>query len=459
MVQISIFAAVALFSSLAAGLPRPMPQDDSAIGIEVAVSAPDGIPLTNSVELASQSAREAGISTAAPASITLAYGRQAEVKYNVETQAHVTSSPVHVPQNTPVHKVISSPVHDAPPVHKTSSPVHLPPVHTSSPVHIPLPSHGSGGKVWQNHDQYNDCVQQCVATYGSGPGKYAPTATETETGGVKGTGATHTVIVAPSQGVFRYIPFAINATVGDTVKFVWGANNHTVTKGSALQPCNRTADAQSFASGRKDQGFVFHQVVNDTSPTYFFCGVGAHCRSGMFGIINPATNFASPTSLGRQLQSIGQNSSNVEGYSAYTAKQIKGNDAAARWGSSIDIESVPEWAREYVAENVLYTRMFLATNPEVLKDDGSIDLSSNSTVPLAIPEDIAAALNNAGSGDASPSPSPNTPAVSAPVDAPASTPAADNGTISNLRNNSGASSLASPKVLVALAAVFATLLL
>jgi len=47
-------------------------------------------------------------------------------------------------------------------------------------------------------------------------------------------GATHTVIVAPTQGILRYVPFVVNASVGDTINFMWNANNHTVTKSSQL---------------------------------------------------------------------------------------------------------------------------------------------------------------------------------------------------------------------------------
>ena len=72
--------------------------------------------------------------------------------------------------------------------------------------------------------------------------------------GSKGTGATHTVIVAPTQGVLRYVPFALNASVGDTIVFRWNANNHTVTKSSALLPCNKTADSP-FTSGTQNKGF------------------------------------------------------------------------------------------------------------------------------------------------------------------------------------------------------------
>lgn len=73
--------------------------------------------------------------------------------------------------------------------------------------------------------------------------------------GSSGTGATHTVWVAPTQGVLRYVPFATNASVGDTIKFVWGGNDHTVTKSSILGICNKTADAP-FVSGEHNLSFV-----------------------------------------------------------------------------------------------------------------------------------------------------------------------------------------------------------
>jgi plastocyanin len=130
------------------------------------------------------------------------------------------------------------------------------------------PVYGSGYAKW--NQGYNDCVQsmchfpdffkdliqaiipECLVnqgTFPSAPNKPAPT----QSG--NGTGATHTVIVAPTQGVLRYVPFALNASVGDTVKFMWGANNHTVTKSSALLPCNKSLD-DAFASGTQNKDFV-----------------------------------------------------------------------------------------------------------------------------------------------------------------------------------------------------------
>lgn len=127
------------------------------------------------------------------------------------------------------------------------------------------------------------------STYGSGDSSYGSgSSTDDGSDSGSGSGVTHTVIVAPTQGVLRYVPFATNASVGDTVKFIWGANVHTVTKSSQLELCNKTSDAP-FASGSQNQSFVFTQVVNDTNPIFFYCGTPTHCEKGMFGIINPPT--------------------------------------------------------------------------------------------------------------------------------------------------------------------------
>lgn len=130
-------------------------------------------------------------------------------------------------------------------------------------------TYGSGSSNWGNQN-YNNCVQrmlqasrsssehlyfltECVASFGGPSASYTPpTATSVSS---SGSGATHTVIVAPTQGVLRFVPFAVNASVGDTIQFMWGANNHTVTKSSALTPCNKTA-AQPFSSGEQNKGFV-----------------------------------------------------------------------------------------------------------------------------------------------------------------------------------------------------------
>ena len=193
------------------------------------------------------------------------------------------------------------------------------------------PTYGSGSSnwgssSWSSGSNYNDCVSreyqslgerlipcwpitsECLAQYGNAPQPWSPpTQTSSDSGSSygsgSGSGTTHTVIVAPSQGVLRYVPFAVNASVGDTVRFMWNANNHTVTKSSSLELCNNTADSP-FTSGLQLKDFVCEwwllnyclmqmqidylqvdQIVNDTNPTFFHCTVPNHCQKGMFGIM------------------------------------------------------------------------------------------------------------------------------------------------------------------------------
>ena len=209
-----------------------------------------------------------------------------------ETPAVYSSSQVVYPPVVETSVVHPTPVTTEAPVHVTSSVVVHPPATTAI-------QYGSGSAPW-NNDQYNNCVQQCVAQFGNPMGQYTPPPPSPVAGG---NGVTHTVIVAPSQGVLRYVPFAVNATVGDTIKFMWNANVHTVTKSNALALCNTTAEAP-FASGRQNKSFVFTQVVNTTDPVFFHCAVPNHCQRGMFGIINPPSNVASANSVSQQMQQL-----------------------------------------------------------------------------------------------------------------------------------------------------------
>jgi len=142
--------------------------------------------------------------------------------------------------------------------------------------------------------------------------------------------------------------------------------------------------------------------------------------------------------------------SNVMAYASYTEAQT-GKTSAGKWGNNIDMGSLPDWSHEYVAENVMYTRNFLAANAEVLRDDGSVDLSAAGTTPLMIPQDLSVALSNAGS------PSPSSPVAAPSAAVTSDPPAAPSSTASSL--NSGALSMSSPKVLISLVAALATFLM
>jgi len=411
----SIISAAALFAGFASALPRP----DSAIGQEVAVSAPNGVIQSDTAELASQSAAEAASSAGGyyPAAAT--------------SMAAAMST-------------------YAPPPAYTPPPSYTPPTSTAA-AYSAVMTYGSGNSNWSGYGSgYDGCVQQCVASFGAPPATWtpSPTAASSYGSGSSGSGSTITVVVAPTQGVLRYVPFAVNASVGDTVRFVWHANNHTVTKSSQLEICNKTSDAP-FASGTQNQGFTFDQVVNDTSPTFFYCGTPTHCQKGMFGIINPPASFGANTTVGNQMQNIIAANPQLSAMSSYTNSVAASNPQANNWATNMDIGQMPSWSYPYIAENVYYTRTFLAQNPDVIQSDGSINMNTNA--PLMFPQDISAVSDAAAASSSSSA----APSAATANNAAASSPSAS---ATMAPSSNGARSTAVSGGILAIAALAATFL-
>jgi plastocyanin len=100
--------------------------------------------------------------------------------------------------------------------------------------------------------------------------------------------------VQVGNGGLMFTPPSVNASVGDTVSFVFYPKNHTVTQSSFPAPCQPL-------SGGIDSGFQpvaanatqvpsFSVTVNATTPLWFFCHQTGHCESGMVFAINPTAN-------------------------------------------------------------------------------------------------------------------------------------------------------------------------
>ncbi|CAE6415673.1 unnamed protein product [Rhizoctonia solani] len=360
--------------------------------------------------------------------------------------AHATSSTVaHDATSTPAagheatttsaamgHETTTAAVHDT----TTTAAAHT----------TAAPSYGSGYANWGT--DLNSCVQMCQAKFGGGLSSgTAPPPTTTTAAPAAGTGATHTVIVAPTKGVLRYVPFAVNASVGDTVRFMWGAGPHTVTKSSALTVCNKSAEASAFASGQQNASFVFDQVVNTTEPTFFFCAVPSHCQKGMFGIINPPSAPAgAASSVGAMMSTwTSQNPNLAKMQTAVDAMTI--NTPAYNWASNLDVSTIPTEAHQSVVENVFYTRMFYAANTGA--DQGA---SRPDGQPISIPGDVSTLLTGTAGNPAGAS---GAPAGAAPSGTPTSAPV--NSTPQPSAN--GAGSVAASSALIALAAVLSSLYL
>ena len=116
---------------------------------------------------------------------------------------------------------------------------------------------------------------------------------------------THSVVAG--RGGLKFDPDNIVAEVGDVVEFHFTPRNHSVVESSFGQPC-QPKDATSFFSGffpvtEGQSSEVFQIVVKDKTPIWFYCAQnnGAHCQSGMTGVINQRFDSAATLSAHRDL--------------------------------------------------------------------------------------------------------------------------------------------------------------
>lgn len=460
---VHLISAAALFSvSSAAPMVR---RDDSAIGSEIPVSAPNGTPMSDPVPAPTDASYGYSGSSGGGSSgySSPSYGSSG---YGSSGYGSSDSAPSYGSGSSwDSSSMDDSSMEEATSTYWSSSSEsawtssETMASETSSASYSQM-TYGSGSSSWGGSG-YDSCVQQCAASFGQPSVTWTPSATQSSDSGSSGSGITHTVIVAPTQGVLRYIPFSTNASIGDTVSFQWGAGPHTVTQSSALEVCNKTSIPTAFASGMQNKSFVFNQVVNDTKPIWFYCGVPGHCQKGMFGGINigqadpTGSDSSSSTStsssympLSSMISNITSMSSDMTALWGYTKSKTSSDAYANNWGMSTDCSGMTPDAMMQTAENVMYMQTLIAANPKAVTNGKFAVTDANS---LTIPPDLQQALatsttnstGNAASGSGSSAGSASS--VSA-APAAASTTAKPN----------GAGSLASPSVIVGLVAVVAT---
>ncbi len=103
----------------------------------------------------------------------------------------------------------------------------------------------------------------------------------------RSTAATISVNVGPG-GAFTFSPSTVNIQVGDTVKWTWKSDTHSVTEGN---PGNSNPD---FDSGVVNTGATFQVTFNTPGTTTYFCTPHGQC-CGMIGTINVAAGTPTPT--------------------------------------------------------------------------------------------------------------------------------------------------------------------
>ncbi|RPB11941.1 PEBP-like protein [Morchella conica CCBAS932] len=107
---------------------------------------------------------------------------------------------------------------------------------------------------------------------------------------------THTVLVGgPGDLLLTYQPPFVNALPGDLITFDFREKNHTVTQSTFDTPCvsNPSGVKSGFrpnAEGTAGKEVFEYQVV-DTTPKWFYCAQGTHCKAGMVFAINPGAKW------------------------------------------------------------------------------------------------------------------------------------------------------------------------
>lgn len=175
--------------------------------------------------------------------------------------------------------------------------------------------------------------------------------------------ATMMVTVA-ANNKFQFTPNSITAQPGDTVAFMFAAQNHSVASSNANTPCQPQANAlfsdfqpiagnpkgtPNAANGRRQTANspTFMVPVTDNQPMYIYCPQAQHCQQGMVMVINPpsaaavtqyqnkaaqANNNVAPSggiNGGQMINNVaGTNPKNVLGAKAGDAAKAAGGKAA-----------------------------------------------------------------------------------------------------------------------------------
>jgi plastocyanin len=93
------------------------------------------------------------------------------------------------------------------------------------------------------------------------------------------------VTVGPN-GTLTFSPASVNISTGDTVRWTWAGNVHSVTSGTPCTPDSQFCspnDINCSAGVTNNTGFVYQHTFNQAGTFSYFCIV--HCGAGMTGTV------------------------------------------------------------------------------------------------------------------------------------------------------------------------------
>ena len=94
------------------------------------------------------------------------------------------------------------------------------------------------------------------------------------------------VTVGPAGNEFSFVPDTVNIHVGDTVRWTWASDFHSVTSGTSCtadgqfcSPANMNCEAGIL----NDTGFVYEYTFTQAGTYHYFCAL--HCFAAMTGVV------------------------------------------------------------------------------------------------------------------------------------------------------------------------------
>jgi plastocyanin len=95
------------------------------------------------------------------------------------------------------------------------------------------------------------------------------------------------VTVGPTGNEFSFVPDTVNISVGDTVRWTWESDFHSVTSGTSCTPDGQFCSPDNMncdAGILNNTGFVYEFTFTQPGMYQYFCAL--HCFAGMTGVVN-----------------------------------------------------------------------------------------------------------------------------------------------------------------------------
>uniref|UniRef100_A0A1D1YFD8 Plastocyanin n=1 Tax=Anthurium amnicola TaxID=1678845 RepID=A0A1D1YFD8_9ARAE len=103
-----------------------------------------------------------------------------------------------------------------------------------------------------------------------------------------------TIEIKVGDGGLKFNPANNTVNKGDTILFTWvGTTNHSVIRsdapaGSCMPATDLKGGANATISGPKMTGNTSFVIDGQDQTIWYYCGVGQHCPSGMWGVLKLA---------------------------------------------------------------------------------------------------------------------------------------------------------------------------